>query len=258
MVWANRKGGGVKAEATLVCIPHAGGGVSAYRRWAEALGPRIVVKPVQLRGRESRFREPPLTELRDVVADLYDLVLADTAQPFALFGHSMGALLAFELAHMLREKSGRTPLHLFVSSCRAPELRQVTNPFSDLPQAEFVAELNRRYGGIPAAILADQDYMAAVLPALRADFGIIERYQLEPRPPLACPLTVFGGRHDEVISQAAMTGWRRHTTGLFNLEMLGGDHLYLQAQQIAMAKLISSALSPRLNALGRDISVAGR
>jgi pimeloyl-ACP methyl ester carboxylesterase len=140
---------------TLFCIPHAGGGASAYRQWAEAMAPAAAVKVLQLRGRESRFREPPLTELEDAVADLYQTVLPASAGRFAFLGHSMGALMALELSHKLRREAGRAPVHLFVSACRAPNHPQLAAPCAGLPQGEFVAEVMRRYGGIPAPILAD-------------------------------------------------------------------------------------------------------
>ena len=132
-------GAASEPRITLFCIPHAGGGASAYRNWASALGPQIAVRVLQLPGRESRFREPVLTELDTVLADLFRAVAPDTARPFALLGHSMGALLAFELSQMLRNDIGRAPAHLFVSACRAPHCPQIAEPCSTLPQPEFVA-----------------------------------------------------------------------------------------------------------------------
>ena len=159
-------------RVTLFCIPHAGGGASAYRNWASALAPRIGVKVLELPGREGRFREAVLTELDAVLNDLFRTVAADTTRPFAFFGHSMGALLAFELSQSLRNQTGREPVHLFVSACRAPHLSQVAEPCSTLPQQEFIDSVARLYGGIPDAVLADRSFMAAILPAIRADFGI--------------------------------------------------------------------------------------
>lgn len=228
---------------TLFCIPHAGGGASAYRNWTGALAPWVVVKVLQLRGRESRFREPPLTELDDVLIDLYRTVAPDTVRPFAFFGHSMGALLGFELSQMLRRGTGRKPVHLFVSACRAPHHSQVAEPCSALRQSEFIAEVVRRYGGIPAAILADDGFMAAILPAMRADFGILERYRAAERPPLECPISVFGGRHDTATPQSSLEAWQRHTTSGFSLEMFEGDHFYLQSKRSALAARILGALA---------------
>jgi medium-chain acyl-[acyl-carrier-protein] hydrolase len=223
---------------TLFCIPHAGGGASVFRNWVDALAPLVTVKILQLRGREGRFREPPLTQLEDVLADLYRVVAPHTARPFAFLGHSMGALLAFELSHMLRRGTGRKPVHLFVSACRAPHYSQVDKPCSALPQSEFIAEVVRCYGGIPAAVLADDGFMAAILPAMRADFSILELYHAAERPPLECPISVFGGRHDTATPQSSLEAWGHHTTSGFSLETFEGDHFYLQSQRSALVARI--------------------
>jgi medium-chain acyl-[acyl-carrier-protein] hydrolase len=227
---------------TLFCIPHAGGGASAYRNWANALSPQIAVKVLQLPGREGRFREPVLTELDAVLDDLLRAVVPDTAWPFAFLGHSMGALLAFELSQRLRDDTGREPTHLFVSACRAPHLPQVAEPCSSLPKREFVAAVTRCYGGIPAAILADQDFLDAILPSIRADFAILERYRVPERLPLDCPISAFGGRQDSATPQSTLEAWRKHTTGAFNLEILEGGHFYIQSKQSFMAEKILGAL----------------
>lgn len=231
-----------KTRVTLFCIPHAGGGASAYHNWASALAPQIGVKVLQLPGREGRFREPVLTDLDAVLGDLFRAVVADIMRPFAFLGHSMGALLAFELSQLLRSHTGREPVHLFVSACRAPQLSQVAEPCSTLPQQEFVAAVTRQYGGIPAAILADQDFLAAILPAIRADFGILERYRAAARLPLDCPISAFGGQQDTATPISTLEAWREHTTGVFNLEMLEGGHFYIQSKQSTIAEKILSSL----------------
>jgi len=235
--------GAIAPRTTLFCIPHAGGGVSAFRNWAAALAPWVDVKVVQLPGRESRFREPPLHELGDVLGDLYRSVAPAAVGPFALFGHSMGALLAYELCHMLRKDAGREPVHLFVSACRAPHIAPIDKPCSGLPQQEFIAEIMQSYGGIPAAILADDAFMAAVVPAMRADFSILERYRAAERSPLDCPISAFGGRHDNATPQSTLEAWQRHTTNAFSLEMLDGDHFFLQSERSALIAAILAATS---------------
>jgi medium-chain acyl-[acyl-carrier-protein] hydrolase len=231
-----------KTRVTLFCIPHAGGGASAYRDWANALAPQIGVKILQLPGREGRFRETVLTELDAVLDDLFGAVVADTTRPFAFLGHSMGALLAFELSQLLRSHTGRAPVHLFISACRAPHLSQVAEPCSTLPQREFVAAVTQRYGGIPTAILAEQSFLAAILPAIRADFGILERYRAAERLPLDCPISAFGGKQDTATPEATLQAWREHTTGAFNLEMLEGGHFFIQSKRSFIAEKILFAL----------------
>ena len=220
---------------TLVCIPHAGGGASTYGRWPDAFAPRVKVCTVQLPGRESRYREPLLRDLNGAVADLFAQTVHLADRPFALFGHSMGGLLAFELARRLRDELGREPVRLYISACRAPGLRQVDPPLTHLADGEFTAELARRYGGIPAAILADADYMAAVLPAIRSDFTILENYRSRDGLPLSCPITAFGADEDRVIPLSALPGWRSETTGEFSLKIFPGDHFYHQSARLALA-----------------------
>jgi medium-chain acyl-[acyl-carrier-protein] hydrolase len=237
-------------RTTLFCIPHAGGGVSAFRNWAASLAPHVDVKVVQLPGRESRFREPPLHELGDVLGDLQRSVAPAAGGPFAFFGHSMGGLLAYELCHMLRRDTGREPVHLFVSACRAPHIAPIDQPCSALPQPEFIAEVMRRYGGIPAAILADDGFMSAIVPAMRADFGILERYRPPERPPLGCHISVFGGRDDKATPRPSLEAWQRYTTNTFSLEMLDGDHFFLQAKRsdLIAAILAATSMTSRISA----------
>lgn len=232
-----------QSPITLFCIPHAGGGASAYRNWAQALAPHVAVKLVQSRGRESRLREPPLTELATVLEDLYRFVEPEATRPFAFLGHSMGALLSLELAHKLRSETGRVPVHLFISACRGPSLAQLDTHCSAWPQAEFVAEVMRRYGGFPSQVLADAEFMAAILPAMRADFAILERYRAPERPPLECPITLFAGRNDITTPQAALEDWRRQTSGRFSLVMLDAGHFYLQEKRAVMVSKILHSLS---------------
>ena len=233
---------------TVFCFPHAGGGASSYRNWGAAFTPAIAVKVLQLPGREYRFNEAPIALLADAVTDLQRQVLSEANGPFAFFGHSMGALLAYELSHRLRVLGKPEPLHLFVSACRAPQLTQVDEPFSTLPNAAFVSELSRRYGGIPAQILADAEFLAAILPAIRADFTILHAYERAERPPLACPITAFGGLDDPIVRPDALEGWREQTAGTFELELFEGDHFYLQAQRAPLAASIAASLES--NALG--------
>jgi surfactin synthase thioesterase subunit len=233
----------VRSKLQLICIPHAGAGASAYRRWADTLLPSIDVRVVQLAGREARFREPALDNLNAVVADLWNSVKNETDGSFALFGHSFGGLLAFELAHDIRRRTGREPVRLFVSASAAPQARQVRASLRDLPDAEFIAEIAARYGGMPAAILQDAEYLAMVLPALRADFRMLERYRHSTRDQLACPISVFAGADDRIVPAASLEGWADHTAGDFSRDVIDGDHFYLQSQRVALADLIKSKLA---------------
>jgi len=232
-----------ESRLTLFCIPHAGGGSSIYRDWASELAPEVNVKRLQLPGREARFSEPPLTTLDAALADLLRAARPETSRPFALFGHSMGALLAFELAYRLREITARDPVHFFVSACRAPHFPPLPAPCSHLPQKDFIDIIERRYGGIPSAVLADHDMMEALLPAMRADFKILERYRLSDRKPLNCPISVFGGWKDTATPLSALEAWRQYTSCDFNVRMLEEGHFYLQSQKPLLINEIRTALS---------------
>lgn len=241
------------ATTTLFCIPHAGGGATTYRRWTEALAP-LHVRVLQLPGREARFREPLAQTLEDVVADLWRAAEPHLHGRFALYGHSMGGVLAFELAHEIRTRTGQEPVRLFVSASQAPQHRQVRGPLTELSDAGFVAELTRRYNGMPAAILQDADFMASLLPALRADFGILERYRCADRAPLSCPISAFGGTADEIIAPSSIAGWADQTTGAFSLDMLEGQHFFLQEQRLRLA----DAIITKLRADDDDATAAAR
>jgi medium-chain acyl-[acyl-carrier-protein] hydrolase len=196
---------------------------------------------LQLPGREHRLREKPVATLEAACADLLQQMTPHLDRPFALFGHSMGGLLAFETAHRLRDR-GLAPEHLFVSACNPPDIRQVRAPLAHLPDAAFAAALNERYGGIPAAILHDAEFLATFLPALRADFAILEDYRLADRPPLACPITVVYGHADEIVDQQRLELWRNRTTGSFTKRMVDGAHFYLQLQKTLLLRSITDLL----------------
>lgn len=241
-----------QAALTLFCIPHAGGGGSTYRRWSEALGPALDVRVLQLAGRETRFGEVPSDDLAAVVADLWRAVARAVDRPYALFGHSLGGLLAFELAHEIQRRGGPPPVRLFISACKAPQLRQISSPFSALPDAAFCAEVAARYGGIPAPILENAEYLAAILPALRADVRIVEHYRCPPRDRLSCPISVFGGSADAIVPLMALAGWSDQTSDTFSLDMLEGDHFYLQTQRLTLARMMLAKLGPQLAACRRN------
>lgn len=228
---------------TLFCIPHAGGGASSFRGWGDGLQPVATVRAVQLPGREARIGEPCLADLDAAVDDLRSVMASTASGPFALFGHSLGGLLAFELAHRLQREGARGPEVLIVSACRPPERVRVERPFSHLPDKPFVDEMMTRYGGIPAAILADADFMRAIIPPIRADISILEQYADRDRPALACPIAVVVGRDDHVARPDELHSWAARTTGEFSLDVIEGDHFYLQTRRREIAAVIRRSLA---------------
>jgi medium-chain acyl-[acyl-carrier-protein] hydrolase len=213
----------------LLCFPNAGGGASAYRLWQERLPSDVEVCPVQLPGRETRLREPALRELPALI----ELLRVETAQlrqaPFAFFGHSLGALVAFELTRALRRRGERLPAQLFVSACRAPHTEDDGVALSSLDDTAFLDAL-REFAGTPEPVLQDRELLALVLPTLRADFALRDGYRHTEEPGLPVPITAYGGEDDEHVPQSSLFGWRAHTQHSFSFARFPGGHFYLRDQ----------------------------
>jgi medium-chain acyl-[acyl-carrier-protein] hydrolase len=229
------------AEVRLFCLPYAGGGAGVFRGWEDSLAGRVEVCPVQLPGRETRFREPAFTRLAPLVEALAGSLRLYLDRPFALFGHSMGALLAFELARRLQRDHGPQPVRLVVSGCGAPQTRTSRTTIHALPAAEFREEL-RRLDGTPAAILANDELMDLLLPTLRADFSLCESYAYIAGPPLACPVTALGGLGDDAVSRQDLDAWRDQTTGPFRVRMLPGGHFFLNSARPLLLQALTQDL----------------
>ena len=231
-----------EAALRLFCFPYAGGAATIFRKWADALPPTVEVCPVQLPGRDRRWRETPYTNLRllieAVARELHDY----WQQPFAFFGHSMGAIIVFELARRLRAEHGFEPVHLFVSGRRAPQLKGREPVTYNLPRAEFIEEL-RRLNGTPAEVLEQPELMELMLPVLRADFEMVQTYTYTDEPPFKCPITAFGGLQDIEASREELDAWREQTRGAFSLRLLAGDHFFLNQAQPLLLEMLSQQLS---------------
>ena len=226
----------------LFCFPYAGAGASVYRRLAAAVPPGVEICAAQLPGREDRFSEPPLVRLSAIVPLLVREMQPLMGARFAFFGHSMGALLAFELTRELRRRNLPLPLHLFVSGRRAPHLEGRRRPLHALPSPELHDEL-RALQGTPAAVLDDAELMALVEPILRADFEVCETYGYASGEPLDPPLSVFGGAADPEASVEELEGWREHSTRFRGVRLLPGNHFYLHDQWDALMREMLDALS---------------
>lgn len=226
----------------LLCFAYAGGSAQIFRTWAAALSPSVDVCPVELPGRGSRWREQPLIELKTLVAALAPALLQTCdRRPFACFGHSLGGLISFELAHYLRQEYGRTPTHLFISGCKAPHLPNREPPIHALPHPEFLAKI-RSFNGTPAAVLDNHELVELLIPLLRADFALIETYTYQPEPPLVCPLTVFGGLADPNVDRSALEAWQVQTRSKFSLRLFSGDHFFLHTAQAELLPALASQL----------------
>lgn len=231
------------ARLRLFCFPYAGGAASIYRTWPQHLPPAIEVCAVQLPGRENRIRERPFTNGVELVQALLPALLPYLDKPFALFGHSMGSLIAYELAQQLRSQ-GRIPTYLFVSGRRAPMLPDPEALLHTLPSdAAFLNELQRRYNNLPAVIFEDAELRELFMPLLRADFALVETYQYTERPALPCPLVALGGEADPRASPAELRAWQSLTQVSFTLRMFQGDHFYFNQQPLPLLQTIAQILS---------------
>jgi medium-chain acyl-[acyl-carrier-protein] hydrolase len=241
------------ADLRLICFPYAGGGASAFSQWPKLLPPTVELWAVQLPGRETRLRERPyrqFPQLVEALAEALQPYLGD--KPFALFGHSLGALICFETARFLCRQTAAQPVHLFVSGRRSPHLFDSAPPLHSLPDTLFIQRVQQRYNGIPAIILQDQELLDLFLPILRADFELLESYCYADEPPLNCPISAFGGYQDSQATELEVAGWRNQTRQAFTLTMLPGDHFFVQTARLQLIQAIVNSLNPLLGQLAGD------
>ncbi|MFE9482369.1 thioesterase II family protein [Streptomyces spororaveus] len=243
--WFRRFSTGTEDGMTLLCFPHAGGAASTYFPMSKLLAPRIGVYAVQYPGRQDRRSEPPLDELTQL-ADRITEALTELApdRPLALFGHSMGALLAYEVARRLETTERLRPVRLFVSGRRAPGHAATRPDLHDQDDATILAEL-RRLSGTDEAVLADDDLVRMLLPTLRSDYKAVECY-VGPGPGegvLSCPVSVFTGTEDTHVTREGAEGWAAFTSGLCDVESFPGGHFFVNSDREAVA----SALAARLD-----------
>jgi surfactin synthase thioesterase subunit len=208
-----------------------------YRSWADDLGDDVEVHPVRLPGRESRFLEPAFDQIEPLVDALVEALDAHLAAPYALFGHSMGALVAFELARAVRRRSGPAPAHLFLSGRSAPRHPDPAREVHLLPESEFTEYL-RMLNGTPEAVLADPGMREVFFPTLRADFAVCARYRYREERPLDVPITVFGGSRDYERAPELLEEWKRETSASFALHMLPGDHFFVRTAKPQLLSLL--------------------
>jgi medium-chain acyl-[acyl-carrier-protein] hydrolase len=239
--WIRRYAGVPSPRVRLICLPYAGGSASLFRSWRLPAELAAEVLAVQLPGRENRAGEPPVRRLEPVVRALAGELAPLLDRPFAFFGHSMGALLAFELARVLRQGGGPAPAHLYVSAHRAPDLPNRHPGISTLPDAEFVARMDELAGPSPSAVRSSE-LLLLLAPTTRADFELCEHYAYRPGEPLDTPVTCFTAVDDPQVDEAESAAWRRHTTGPFRLHRLTGGHLFVRDHAPAVLAHVAGGL----------------
>lgn len=244
-LWLRRYHPASDAVARLVCCPHSGGSASCFRALSAALSPTVEAVAVQYPGRQDRRAEPLVSDLRELATRLVD-VLTDEPGPLALFGHSMGALLAFESARQL-EHGGREVAALFVSGLPAPSVRR--NEWFHVAGDAELLQVVRALGGTGAELLDDEEIVGLALPVIRNDTRAVETYRHEAGnyPDLRCPIIALTGTEDPRVDLAEAEKWRDHTSGGFELRTFPGGHFYLNSFTAALARLMSVQLTRGLN-----------
>ena len=236
------------ARLRLFCFPYAGGSARIYRSWARHLPSAVEVCPVQLPGRDRRIAEPPFTNIQLLVKAAFAALQPLFDKPFAFFGHSMGALIGFELAHYVQAELGVSPQHIFASGRRAPQVGKEQSIY-DLPKDELLAEL-QQLKGTPPDVLEHPDLMELMLPLLRADFSLGDTYVFPvSRPLLSCPITVLGGLLDHHESRAELQAWGELTSGPFSLRMFPGDHFFVHSDELRLLEVIGRVLQQTCDTL---------
>ncbi|GCE15670.1 thioesterase II family protein [Tengunoibacter tsumagoiensis] len=239
--WIVRSNTQTQAQMRLFCFPFAGGGASTYQSWQRYLPEKVEICAVQLPGRENRMREKPYQEITPLVEALKQELNPYLDLPFAFFGHSLGALISFELARHLRRDHQIEPQHLFLSACRAPQFFADIAPLHALPQPALIAEL-RRLEGTPEDVLQNQDLMRMIVPMLRADFSVFENYLYYPEEPLSCPITAFAGQQDQRAPAEMVAWWREQTTSKFTMHTLPGKHFFINEARESLLALVRADL----------------
>lgn len=236
--------GGEASGLPLLCLPYAGGAASAFRIWAGHPAPHVRLLALELPGRGRRMSEPPCGSIADVVEDLMPTLAGYAEQPFGLLGHSMGGLLAFELAHECRKRFRRAPELLVISATPAPSHEPLKHRPLDGPT---VLKRLKALGATPPEVLANQDLMNLLLPMLTADFQIVEDFALGAREPLSCPLGLLAGDRDETAPALQVEGWAAQTSGPIMRHVFEGGHFFLRdqpAESLDVVDRMAAALTP--------------
>lgn len=230
-----------QASLRLFCFPYAGARAMVFRPWLASLPPFIELYLLEFPGRGTRMQEESFTRIEPLIEALTAACLPYLNKPFAFFGHSMGALIAFELIRQLQKNYSITPLHLFVSGRRAPQLPDSRPPIHALPTPEFLREL-RHYNGTDEAVLNNAELMELLVPILRADFELLETYVYEESPALDCPIAAFGGLEDNKVNIAQLDAWAELTAKSFSRQMFPGGHFFLHSAQSCLLEHLNQAL----------------
>jgi len=218
------------ATLRLFCFHYAGGSAQVFHGWPGHLPPSVEMGAIQLPGRGHRLGEPQVGRLLSLSRIVAQELLPYMDKPFVFFGHSMGALLCFETARILRLENRRQPIHLFVSATEAPHRRSKEELLFSLPKSALVKKL-REFNGTPLEVLQNDELLDLMLPTIRADFELCETYEYHPKSPLECPMTIYGGLEDQAVEAERLAAWSEMTVGASEVRMFPGGHFYINSSQ---------------------------
>lgn len=228
-------------ELKMFCFPYAGGTALVFKKWGDYLPSAVQVIPVELPGRGPRLQEPPFVGMPALIDELSEAIGQLLDKPFVFFGHSMGAVIAFEMARALRRRYSCEPQSLFVAGRRAPQVPN-SDPFTyHLPKDEFIKELIE-LDGTPKEVIENEELMEMMIPMLRADFQLVQTYEYAVAPPLRCPITAYGGLQDSHVPRDVLSPWKEMTTSKFALHMLTGDHFFIRSSQDQLLRSLAREL----------------
>lgn len=232
------------ARLRLVCLPYAGAGAGAYRPWSALLGDEVEVWTAQLPGRERRLAEPPLTTMDGLAPPLVEAIAERVPAPYALFGHSMGGLIGYEVARRLVARGGPAPQRLVVSAARPPHRTASVGAAHALDDGTLTAWL-RDLGGIPDELLADPALLGLILPTVRADLSVVASYRPGTPEPLPLPVDAVAAADDPLVDPDEVAGWAACTGVSFSLTVVPGGHLYLHDSPPPLTRLLTGGPATR-------------
>jgi medium-chain acyl-[acyl-carrier-protein] hydrolase len=242
-LWFPNLGRNPSARLRLFCFPYAGGNAAMFRKWQSRFPRDIEVCPVELPGHGRRLGEPAFTSVRLMLDALMNVISRRLDKPFALYGHSMGATIAFELARELLIERDLSPTHLFVSARRAPQIPNSDPPTHNLPETDFIEEL-RRLEGTPPEVFQSEELLGLMMPLLRSDFELVETYNYISGRPLSCPITAMGGIDDKDVTREQLQAWCEVSSGKFLLRMFAGNHFFVYpAEAVVISAVIKELQS---------------
>ena len=245
-MWILRTRPNTQARLRLLCFPYAGAGASLYSGWHSEFPTDLEVCAVQLPGRENRIGEQPWTQIEPMVRAITEELVPLLDKPIALFGHSLGALLSFEIARCL-QTLGVIPLRVFVSAHQAPQLPAATSSWHTFSDADLFRHLYN-LGGTSEDVLGNEELMDLILPTFRADLSLDETYTYKPGEPLASPISIFAGRDDTTVTFADLVPWAACTVSSHSTQVFPGGHFFLASAQQQVTTTIWHQLLTDLSA----------